>query len=69
MMCEVTIRVRGQLDPRWAHWFEGLEIAETEADETRLHGRLPDQTALYGLLSRLRDLNLVLLSVEVGGES
>lgn len=66
IVCE--IRIRGCLDPSWSEWLEGLQIAPLENGETRLSGPLADQTALYGLLSRLRDLNLVLLAVETGTE-
>jgi hypothetical protein len=60
------IRVRGHLDLRWSEWLAGLELTHLEGNETLLSGMLPDQTALYGLLERLRDLNLTLLSVTCG---
>lgn len=59
--CE--IRIKGLLDPRWEAWFEGLSMNQTEAGETILLGRLPDQAALHGLLAWIRDLNLPLISV------
>jgi hypothetical protein len=60
------IRVRGRLDNEyWAEWFEGMTITVEETGETVLYGPLPDQAALYGLLSRLRDLAIPLLSVNV----
>ncbi len=62
------IRVQGRLDERWRTWFDGLSIeAETAPDGTTvtvLTGFVIDQAALYGLISRLRDLGLTLLSVE-----
>ena len=64
-MHQVQIRVKGQIDRRWSEWLDGLAISHTGEDETRLSGTMPDQTALYGLLSKLRDLGLVLLAVEV----
>lgn len=56
------IRVEGQLPPQWQEWFDGLEIA-AENGQTRLTGPVADQAALYGLLKKVRDLGLVLVSV------
>jgi hypothetical protein len=66
-----TIRIRGHLDPRRAAWFEGLAVTLLENGETLLVGPVADQAALHGLLDRIRDLNLTLLSVNPGepGES
>lgn len=58
------IKVKGQLDPRWSEWFADLKLTHLEGDMTLLSGLLPDQAAIYGLLERLRDLNLTLLSVD-----
>jgi len=57
------IRLKGQLDHKWSDWFENMEIS-TEGEETVLSGPVTDQAALHGLLIRIRDLNLTLLSVE-----
>jgi hypothetical protein len=57
------IRVRGHLDRGRSTWFEGLEITFTNGD-TLLTGSVKDQTALYSLLDKLRDLGLELISVE-----
>ena len=57
------IRVAGRLSPQWMDWFEGLTITPEE-DETRLTGPVADQAALYGLLKKVRDLGLPLLSVK-----
>ena len=56
------IRFHGQLAARWQVWFDGLKIG-WEADTTTLSGILPDQAALHGVLMRVRDLNLPLVSV------
>lgn len=59
------IRVKGHLYPtsRWANWFGGLTIENQPDGETLLSGPLPDQSALYGILNRIRDLGLTLVSV------
>lgn len=57
------IRIKGHLDPPWSDWFSGLEITRLDGDETLLSGPLVDQAALHGLLKRIRDLNLTLISV------
>jgi hypothetical protein len=65
------IRIRGHLDKRWSEWFTGLKLTCLEGDVSLLSGWLPDQAALHGLLERIRDLNLPLLSIsksEEGGE-
>ncbi len=60
------IEVEGYLDERWSEWFGELKIAHSEANRavTILTGEIPDQAALYGVLDRMRDLGLVLLSVK-----
>ena len=63
-MQHIEIRVKGQIDQDWSDWFEGLTITHTDEDETLLSGTIVDQAALYGLLARLRDLGLPLLSVK-----
>jgi hypothetical protein len=56
------IRITGRLDARWARWFEGLTVSHDGGD-TLLTGRVIDQAALHGLLRRVRDLGLPLVSV------
>ena len=56
------IRVEGQLATQWWDWFDGLEVA-AENGQTRLSGPVADQAALYGLLKKVRDLGLRLISV------
>ena len=55
-------RVRGQLDSQWCDWFGDLQMAQ-EGGVTMLWGPVPDQAALYGIIARLRNLGLTLLSV------
>lgn len=57
------IRVKGTLGPEWSDWFGGLEIVAQEGDETLLTGPVADQAALYGMLARIRNLGLPLISV------
>lgn len=57
------VRIEGYLDPRWSDWFDGMRIEHGDT-ETLLSGPLADQAALHGLLGKLRDLGLVLLSVQ-----
>ena len=60
------IRVKGTLDELWADWFDGFSLIPQGDDETLLIGPVADQAALHGLLSKIRDLGLPLLSVERG---
>ena len=55
------IRVEGVLDQRWTTWFEGLAIA-SDHSQTVISGPVPDQAALHGLLNRVCDLGLVIVS-------
>ena len=57
------IRLKGHLDDRWAEWFEGLIITREDNGETLLTGPVADQAALHGLLRKVRDLGLLLISV------
>ena len=57
------IRVKGHLDAKWAGWFEGMTITLEDNGETLLVGPVVDQAALHGLLRRVRDLGIPLLSV------
>ncbi len=63
MPARYQIRVRGQLDPTWSTWFDGLTITHEPSGDTVFAGPLPDQAALYGVLEKARNLNLTLLSV------
>jgi hypothetical protein len=57
------IKVKGHLDPRWSEWFDRLAITHEPNGETLLTGPVADQAALLGLLLKLHDLNLTLLSL------
>ena len=57
------IRLKGHLDVRWVKWFDGLAITLEENGNTLLSGPVADQAALHGLLKKVRDLGLPLLSV------
>jgi hypothetical protein len=56
------VRIEGALDARWSEWFEGLEL-ETVGEETILSGALRDRSALYGVLDKVRDLGLSVITV------
>ncbi len=58
------IRIAGHLQTHWSSWFEGLAVTEADGGETLLSGPVADQAALHGLLRKVRDLGLPLLSVQ-----
>ncbi len=57
------IRIKGYLGPKWIEWFAGLAITLEEDGNTLLTGPVVDQAALYGLLKKVRDLGMPLVSV------
>ena len=57
------IIVKGHLSSEWSDWFDGLTVTTTENGETMLSGPIVDQAALHGVLIKIRDLGLTLLSV------
>jgi hypothetical protein len=59
------IRLKGHLDDRWADWFDDLTITLEEDGETLIVGPVADQAALFGLLKKVRDLGIPLLSVNL----
>ena len=62
-MQRVEIRVQEHLDKQWAEWLEGFTITHTDQDETILCGSVSDQAAMYGIIAKLRDLGVKLISV------
>jgi len=66
-MQRVEIHIAGQLDKAWIDWLDGFSLAYSGQNETILTGQVPDQAALYGLIAKLRDLGVKLLSVNFGG--
>ncbi len=63
----VEVRIEGHLDPQWAEWLDGFILRHTERGETILTGPVKDQAAFYGLIAKLRDLGVRLISVRFGG--
>ena len=57
------IRIEGHLDERWLRWFEGLDVSQLPEGETIISGEM-DQSALHGILNRIRDLGLELISIQ-----
>ena len=57
--------MRGELDPQWSSWFDGLRVECAGPGETVIVGPVADQAALHGVLARVRDLGMPLLSVRV----
>ncbi|MBV7328555.1 hypothetical protein KFU94_09895 [Chloroflexi bacterium TSY] len=58
------IRITGHLDERWSDWFEGLTITPEDHGTTLITGAVADQAALHGILERIRDLGIQLISVK-----
>ena len=58
------IRVQGKLDLKWSDWFDGFAIIPVDGDQTMLIGTVADQAALHGMLHKIRDLGLPLLSIQ-----
>jgi hypothetical protein len=68
-MQRVEIRVKGQIDRHWSDWLGGLTITHTDQNETVLTGPIVDQAALHGLLAKLRDMALPIVSVNLSEEA
>lgn len=63
-MPEIEIIIKGKIDPDWSDWFEDLTISSIEREKTQLSGHVADQSALYGIISRLSRLGLPLISIQ-----
>jgi hypothetical protein len=66
---DYEIRIEGHLGSSWSSWFEGMVIRHEESGETVLFGSLTDQTAVHGVLMKIRDLGLPLVSVQRLGQT
>lgn len=64
---DYEIRVEGELGPSWQEWFEGMAITYEPGGRSVLRGSIVDQPALHGILNRLLNLNLKLISVSCSG--
>ena len=60
---QYEIRLKGHLQPRWASWFDGLDVANQTDGTAVISGTVADQSALHGLLQKVRDVGLPLLAV------
>ena len=60
---QYDVRVKGQLDARWTAWFDGLSLTNESDGTTTIRGPVVDQAALHGLLQKLRDIGIPLVSV------
>ena len=58
------IKVKGSLEPKWSDWFDGFTITSQANNEATLVGSVADQSALHGILAKLRDLGLPILLVK-----
>ena len=66
MPSSVEIIIQGHLDPAWTDWLEGFTITHVEGEQTSLDGTVTDQASLYGLIAKLRDLGVQLVSITYG---
>lgn len=57
------VRIRGHLGPQWTDWFDGMAITLEDDGDTLLTGLIADQAALHGLLKKVRDIGMTLVSV------
>jgi hypothetical protein len=64
-MQHVEIRVKERLDAHWAEWLDGFTLIYTAENETIITGSILDQAALYGLIGKLRNLGVMLVSVSI----
>lgn len=64
-MEDVEILIRGQIDAHWSDWLSGLQITHIEQEKSLLKGTIADQAMLHGILTKLRDLDLKIISVNL----
>ena len=64
-MHSLEIRVEGHLDKTWSEWLAGFTLTHTEEGETILTGEISEQAEVYGLFAKLRDLGVVLISINL----
>ena len=64
-MEQVEILIRGHIDAHWSEWLGGLQITHVEEDKSLLTGAITDQAMLHGILTKLRDLDLKIISVNL----
>ena len=62
-MQQAKIQIEGRLDEKWADWFDGFDLKYTDTGNTILNGKIVDQATLYGLIAKLRDLGVKIISV------
>lgn len=62
MKGKVRIRIKGHLNEKWEYWFDGMDIIYN-GDDTILYGNIKDEAFMHGILNKIRDLNLELISV------
>ena len=65
VMQEVEILIKGKIDTHWSEWLGGLQITHIGQEQSLLTGSIADQATLYGILTKLRDLDLKLVSVNL----
>ena len=67
--CWYKIRIQGHLDQRRASWFDGLSLTRDQDGTTLIEGQVTDQAALHGLLTKVRDMGLRLVSVTCANDN
>jgi hypothetical protein len=65
VMQDVEIVINGQIDTHWSEWLGGLQISHIGQNQSRLSGPIADQAALYGILTKLRDLDMELIALNL----
>jgi len=66
-MLTIEIKVKGTINTVWEEWFREFKISHTEQGESILRGKVQDTAAMYGLMAKLRDLGLTILSIQTSG--